>query len=242
MTLIEERISKRGTLIHSMTESSTQFLSIRTLSGVSAGKSPPKTPLGVKYNTFLDYGRALRPAREYRLPNRIGFETSEDFETNCAHLRRILPSISLTQDSIPLVYHHTWDDTLYLLNVDGGNHCAAVYRQCIEQDRDFMFECRIEHQWVDENRYTRFSSENTVFIVSSPVGEQLSSLLADFDIYHNGYEFQTGKYLLMLGWNIPRAERLGEIILDAMPHATYFDLGAYINQALVVQRRYSEEP
>ena len=77
MTLIEERISKRGTLIHSMTESSTQFLSIRTLSGVSAGKSPPKTPLGVKYNTFLDYGRALRPAREYRLPNRIGFETSD---------------------------------------------------------------------------------------------------------------------------------------------------------------------
>lgn len=217
---------KRGTLVHSRLERKKRQFSVRNLTGVWAGK----TPDDVDVETFLDYGRALKPASEYKLPNRIGYETEEDFQTNCKYLRERLGWIAGNEDKIPVVYHRIWDDTYYLVNIDGGNHFAAVYRQCIEQNRDFTFECRIEHQTLDVEKCRKAVAGNGLLIIPTLCAEPLSDLLVEFGLKIRPYcrEFQTGKSLLLIGWNFPKAQTLYRSLVQVLPRKSYFNLGDYV--------------
>ncbi len=216
-------------MIVSRLERTQQKISVRELNGLLAGKSPPSTPHDISYDTFdtfLDYGRELKPSNEYTLQNRIGYETDEDFETNCTYLRGKLSWIASTKDGIPIVYHREWDNTYYLANIDGGNHFAAVYRQCIEQNRNFTFGCRIEHLSLNKVECRKIVSETSFLILPTSIGEPLPDLLVQYGLKLRPtcYEFQKGKSLLVIGWNCPKDERLCEIILKTLPPQCYFDL------------------
>lgn len=214
-------------LIHSTVERKKRSFSVRKLTGVCAGKTPGNADV----ETFLDYGRALKPAHEYTLNNRIGYETEEDFQTNCEYLRKKLSWIAGNDDGIPVVYHREWDNTYYLVNIDGGNHFAAVYRQCIEQRRDFIFECRIEHQSLDAENCRKGLDGHGLLILHTTSVEPLTDLLAEFGLtippYHT--EFQKEKSLLSIGWNyFPKGMQLYQSICEILPRKSYFNLSRYL--------------
>lgn len=218
-------------LIHSTLERKKQKFSVRRLTGVCAGK----TPGNVDVETFLDYGLALRPAHEYTLGNRIGYETEEDFQTNCEYLRNKLSWIAGNDDGVPVVYHRKWDNTYYLVNIDGGNHFAAVYRQCVEQSRDFTFECRIEQLSLNVENCRKGLDGHGLLIVPTPCAEPLAYLLAEFGLKIRPYttEFQTGKSLLSIGWNFfPKGLQLYRSVCETLPRKSYFDLSSYLLKLL----------
>jgi len=222
---------KRGALIHSRIERKKRQFSVRNLTGVWAGK----TPGGADVETFLDYGRALKPAGEYKLPNRIGYETEEDFQTNCNYLREKLGWIAGNEDKIPVAYHRVWDNTYYLVNIDGGNHFAAVYRQCMEQGRDFTFECRIERQTLDVEKCKEAVEGKGLLIIPSVYVEPLSDLLVEFGLKPRPYyrEFQVGKSLLSIEWGFsPKGRQLYESVCETLPHTSYFNLNSYLRTLL----------
>lgn len=226
---------KNRNIVSSRLERKKRLMSVRDLNGLWAGKSPPGTPHDTSYETFLDYGRALKSSSEYTLPNRIGYDTDEDFEANCTYLRGKLAWIAATKDGIPVVNHRTWDNTYYLVNIDGGNHFAAVYRQCIEQDRDFTFECRIEHHSLNVDECKKAISETSFLIVPTAIGQPLATLIAEFGQQPRPtcYEFQKAKSLLVFGWRSPKVERLSQIVLETLPPKCYFDLRSYIQGLLI---------
>lgn len=223
-------VTRRG-LISSQIEQETRTISVRMLTGLLAGKSPPKTDPDVAYETFLEYGRALRPHSEYTLPNRIGFETDEEFRENCIYLHKKLSWIAATEDGIPIVYHRTWDDTYYLVNIDGANHFAAVYRQCLEQDREFSFECRIQHQWLDIDECQAAIFDCTALILPTSVALPLSIVVRNYGLRISPYcyEFQKGKSILVIGWNLFKGRKLAEIVLEVLPREVYFDVNSYVS-------------
>lgn len=217
----------RRTLVKRQLERKKRTFSVRNLTGLDAGK----TPGDIHVDTFLDHGRALKPRSEYQFRNWIGFETEEDFRTNCEYLRGKLSWIAGNDDGVPVIAHREWDNCYYLINIDGANHFAAVYRQCIEQSRDFTFECRIEHHRLDEMKCRKALEHSAALILRTPDAEKLKQLLKEFNLHLLPYcpEFQEGKSVLLLGWFArPRLYDVYETLREVIPPKSYFDLSEYV--------------
>lgn len=221
----------RKTLIHSRLVAKKRQFSILDLSGVWAGKIPGN----IHVDTFLDYGKALNSAAEYTLENRIGYETEADFQHNIQYLTTHLKHISGNEDGIPIVRYREWDDSYYLINIDGANHFAAVYRQCVEQKRDFKFPCRIEHQTLNIEECRWGLKGHGLLILPTSSARPLAKLLAEFGLRIEPFwfEFQPEKSLISIGLDEtihPSGRRLYQCLIDVLPNGSYFDLGEHLRK------------
>lgn len=217
----------RRTLVQKHLDTRKRKFSVRNLTGVDRGK----TPGNIHVETFLDHGRALKPRNEYRYGNWIGCETEEDFRTNCEYLRGKLKWIAASEDGVPVIAHREWDNTYYLINGDGANHFAAVYRQCMEQNRDFTFECRIEHQSLDKQKCRKALESHAVLIFATDVAQTMSNLLKEFrlDLLPYCREFQDGKSVLVINWFIHSSPYGAyQTLREILPPKSYFDLSEYV--------------
>ncbi|GEM_PF-3956437 len=221
----------RKTLVHSRLVAKKRQFSILNLSGVWAGK----TPGSIHVDTFLDYGKALKSVAEYINENRIGYETETEFKDNIRYLNTHLKHIAGTDDGIPIVCYREWDDSYYLINIDGGNHFAAVYRQCVEQKRDFKFPCRIEHQTLNIEECRWGLKDHGLLILPTSSARPLAKLLAEFGLRIEPFwfEFQPGKSLISIGLDEtihPSGRRLYQCLIDVLPNGSYFDLGGHLRK------------
>lgn len=224
---------RHRSLIHSQLATKRQQFSILNLSGVWAGKIPGN----IHVDTFLEYGKALKPTTEYTFENRIGCKTEIDFKNNTEYLTVNLNHISGTKNGIPVVRYRKWDDSYYLINVDGGNHFAAVYRQCVEQNRDFKFPCRIEYLTLNVEECSRVLERHGFLILATSYVRLIAQLLAEFGLRLQPYwhEFQPNKSLLGIGLDKeihPNGKRLYHSLIDTLPSDSYFNLSQYLTQII----------
>lgn len=217
-------------LIERQTESQKRTFSIRQLHGLWAGKAESET----SYPDLLTYSQKLLPASGYLSSTRVGFETDEDFENNCRYVEKRRPHIAGTDDGEFRVFHRAWDNRYFLLNIDGAHHLAAVYRQCIEQGRDFTFEAYLEHHSLNGPACRGLIDNRYILLCTTPYANSLSRLLMQY-----GYglppiqcEYDTGKSLLDINRNLQKADMMYRAIVSTLSQSAYFDVSRWLNTVL----------
>lgn len=116
-------------------------LSITQIAGLEAA-CMDVTDAGEEYSDLYEFSLKLR--RDYESFPRIGFETEEDLEQNILCVKDRIAQCTTVEgkDVFPLI-HRDWDNKYFVLNSDGAHHFAAIYRQCVEQKREFHLDCQI---------------------------------------------------------------------------------------------------
>ncbi len=104
-------------------------LPITSFFGSNSGKSAAR-------DSLRDFAlEVLLPRTEGRA---IGFSSSEDWEANTtSYLNRF-------RSCWPQAYYFRWSRKLYLINSDQSHHFAAIYRQAIEQQREWYVPCNLQ--------------------------------------------------------------------------------------------------
>jgi len=231
ISLLETHVSwiGRDRLIKRQRESQKRQFSIRQLDGLWAGKAAYRS----YYPDLKSYSHKLKPASEYSHPHRVGYETNADYEHNTTYLLRNKAHIAGTEDGEFHVWHRTWDNRYFLLNIDGAHHIAAIYRQCIEQNRDFMLDCYIEHHILNETICRSLIRGTHYFILHTHC---LGALIAVIKALGYGDPFfcECGdeKSLLGLDRTPPQAEKLYWAIKAALPEPSYIEVTAWLARQL----------
>ena len=223
----------KGKLIGCETESYQRLFSVRQLHGLWAGKPEYES----SYPDLLAYSKKLLPASEYPSASRIGYETDQDFERNCQYIEQHKRRITGSDDGEFHVIHRTWDNRNFLFNNDGAHHFAAVYRQCMEQDRDFTFEAYLEHHFLNKATCRSLIDNAYILLCSTRYAGSLSKLLVRYGHHLPPIqcEYDTEKSLLDINRNLPKAEMIYHSIVDTLPHNVYFDLTLWMNTVLESQ-------
>jgi hypothetical protein len=219
-----------GKLIQKHPTNSVRRMSIRNIHGLWAGKTPHES----SYGDLMEYASNLKPVSEYTEPNRVGFETDEDFAMNCRYLEERRRWISGTDDGQFRVIYREWDGKYFFMNSDGAHHFAAVYRQCIKQDRDFIFECILDTHSLDATVCEMWLKNFHCILLSSRCAESLAILLNRFGhvppIHDCEYEY--GKSLLRISLNKPRSKMIVESVCSTLPENCFFDLSEYLRACM----------
>lgn len=107
--------------------------SIRKLNGVNANNHDYGDIHQFAFTNFrhdYDGGRAIR------------FASERDFQNNIATFKAHMG------ESVGVTWCE-WDGRYYLRNSGRGHHTAAIYRQCKEQNRDFVFQARLSLEKIN---------------------------------------------------------------------------------------------
>ena len=218
----------KGTLIDRHTSTHKQKFSIRKLSGLLAGNCKYED----RYPDLLAFSHKLTSG--YDLKNRIGYQTDEEFERNCQYVQQHKVDISAIDDGEFRVYHRVWDDRYFLINRDGAHHLAAVYRQCLEQDRDFLIDVTLEKHTLNKRSCRRVLDNSYPLLVSKDCASKLLPLLADYGYSPSSYhcEYARENSLLCLNRNVEKAEIVYRAIMTTLPQNSYFDASSWLNTLL----------
>ena len=215
----------KGTLIDRHTSTQKQNFSIRKLSGLFAGNCKYED----RYPDLLAFSHKLTSG--YDLKNRIGYQTDEDFERNCQYVQQREVDISAIADGEFRVYHRIWDERYFLINRDGAHHVSAIYRQCLEQDRDFVINAYLEMHRLNKPSCQRVLNNSYPLLVSKDCSLKLLPLLFDYGYFPPPYqcEYARDKLLLCLNRNIDKAEMVYQAIVTSLPPNSYFDVASWLN-------------
>lgn len=218
----------KGELIEQHTSMHRQKFSIRKLHGLWAGKAEYDD----KYPDLLAYSHKLTPG--YALKNRIGYQTDEDFERNCQYIRQHKQHISGTDDGEFRVYHRVWDDRYFLMNIDGAHHLAAIYRQCLEQDRDFPIDAYLEKHTLNKRSCQHIVDNSYLVLLSKDCALKLMPLLSDYGYFPPPYhcEYAREKSLLCLSRKFDKAEMMYRAIVTSLSRKSCFDVSSWLDSLL----------
>jgi hypothetical protein len=218
----------KGELIDYQIDQHKHTISIQQINGLWAGKASAQSI----YPNLLEFSQKLIP--EYTGKNRIGFETDQDFKNNCQYIRKHRVQITTAKDGIFRIIHRSWDNKYFILNADGAHHLAAIYRQCIAQDRDFTFECYIERHSLNRDACNYIIERNYLFLVNGEYIPQLAKLLFQFGHipYPAHCAYELGRYILCLRKNLPKTEMMYQAMINTLPPENYFDLSLWLINTL----------
>jgi hypothetical protein len=201
-------------------------LPITQIAGLEAANID--TTGGEEYQDFYDFSKKL--ISNYPYPNRIGFETDDDFHTNIEHLRQWPPYGVENREIYPLIYRE-WDDKYFILNSDGAHHLAAVYRQCVEQNREFYLDCEIwEIHRIDFEKLERLSDLNYFLIFHRKTARQIYDILQNYGDAKYAVdcsEFETRKAIMSFGKENWKTALAYEVITTTYPKDAFVDLSVY---------------
>jgi hypothetical protein len=141
-------------------------MSVFSLDGLTCSKTGG-------YKSLEEFAFGLYLPHEYHDPNPIRFETDADFLSNIAHFES-----RFKHDGF--VYHRAWDGKYFVANSDGAHHLAALYRQCKEQDRQYMIRCRIQEHTLDVHSCRLILKKYYPLIIYDESKYRLSIVLREF--------------------------------------------------------------
>ena len=141
---------KESVLLES--EAQIKKIPITSLYGCNPGKSLPRENL-------LEFAFSLEkfPRNSDFYP--LYFETENDFSLNCK-------SINERYEKPYTVYEFIWNNRKFLINSDQSHHIAAVYRQCIEQRRNYEISCALMKFSINPSLLNKSKRQYELFVVN----------------------------------------------------------------------------
>lgn len=132
------------------------------------------------------------------------------------------------------VYHRTWDDRYFLMNIDGAHHIAAIYRQCIEQKRDFQIEVYPERHSPNQVVCQRILDNSRLLLLSKSCASKLIPIRVDFGYFPSPSrcEYEYEKTLLYLNRNFQKTEMMYQAITKTLPQSCFVDVSKWLAHAL----------
>jgi hypothetical protein len=220
----------RDALTVSTEEKQKNTISILQLDGLFAGKRPTDST----YTSLKEFSGRLKPAQEYPELNRIGFETELEFEKNVRYFENNRERIAGYDDGILRVYYREWDNKYFLMNYDGAHHVAAIYRQCLEQGRNYTFSCLLTSVRLDRPNCNRLLSHAHFLLLTTECAGHVRRILLDFGHIPapNQHEYSPGRTLLCINRNLKRADDYYRLVASGLSEQTCFDLSGYLRTAL----------
>jgi hypothetical protein len=185
--------------------------SILKLNGVGGSKSDG-------YKNMYEFAYSLDINPKY-ISYPIKFQTKQDCIKNIKEV-----------DEEYILIHQHWNNRFYLINRDHSHHLAAIYRQCSEQNRDFLLKCKIRNCKINQNSIKFITNNYYSFCYRNESRyEELSTLLIlQLGIHIIHIKDDSGrkkKYYLF----IPKKYKYGDVVNRFLGnHAEFFyDLNAY---------------
>ncbi len=161
------------------------------------------------FDSMTDFAYSLKTPDKYKEDNVIKFQTEQDFIDNIKHIEKRFRNKEYFR-----IYHQKWNDRYFLSNADGSHHFGAIYRQCIEQKREYKIKAKIIEYEIDKSNLG-FLLSNFYFIVTNKKNDIILYTLVN-EINHSicsitFYEWEDGEdYLLILN----KQDQLSDILLN----------------------------
>ena len=135
----------------------------------------------------------------------ITFSTDEDFDRNTSSL------LARFKESFK-IDHHAWSDRYYVINEDGSHRMAAIYRQCIEQQRKFVMPCAVT-TWRLSPQITQLLTRDYLGMVTNDDGYDLRHLLRQYHLeaFRESIDWKGRRVTVML---VPREPRYGAMLAE----------------------------
>jgi hypothetical protein len=156
-------------------QSAIHNFSILNLHGITASKSSG-------YRSLRDFANSLRAYKERYLT--LKFETDDDFDKNTSFIKS-----RWGEDKIFDLYHFEWNNKYFLVQEDGSHHLAAIYRQCLEQDKDYKLRCRVIQYKLNSVAVNKLTDDYDLFIVHGDNYITLAEKFNSLDIAYFDYGF-----------------------------------------------------
>lgn len=125
---------------------------VKSFYGSDAGKSKPRGSL--REFAF----EVMVPRTEER---DIGFVTDDDWNANIRSFE------GRFGEAWPDAYFFRWSSRLFLANRDQSHHLAAIYRQSIEQERDWHVPCNLQIYEVRQKEFCNRERGEILFFVAN---------------------------------------------------------------------------
>ncbi len=119
---------------------------------------------------------------DYDGPRPIRFSSDDDFHRNTKHWQE-----NVRQN--PTVVWCEWSGRFFLMNSGTGHHTAAIFRQCVEQGRRFLFTAALEIESLDGS-VRRSLEDYQVFICEGHSALKLWSWAHDFESHRHVWIFE----------------------------------------------------
>lgn len=127
----------------------TVIIPITSFFGCQAGKSGVYPSL----KTFADSLYIINENDSRHFRRRIKFQSIEDFRENIEVFERRF------SDHPVSAHYFSWSNKYYLSACDCSHTIAAIYRQCIEQGRNYEISCELREWFIDREKLKAFNNE-----------------------------------------------------------------------------------
>ena len=196
------------------------------------------------YSSLKDFAfRGLVEPDQYQGSLPISFATDDDFAKNIAH--------GWSSKVVRTVIHRLWDDKRFIAGYsDGSHHLAAIYRQCMTQQRHHTVWCTIEQHRIDPHHARVLSQEYFTLILHEVAVKAICNVLLRFNVALATAELDATPWLSLYTRPETNEQRRALLCLPQQQRKAYcvydtltsllapnqcFNVGAFVERLLVQQ-------